>query len=153
VSDENPNLLVLIADDDEDDRLMIKDAFADSGLANPLVFVQNGEDLMNYLKHTEKYSGLIEAQRPALILLDLNMPKKNGREALAEIKNDQTLKTIPVVVLTTSNSREEINRIYGLGANSFIVKPCSFDLLINIIKTLKQYWFDVNELPSRNNPD
>jgi len=153
MNDENSNLMVLIADDDEDDRLMIKDAFADSGLKNPLIFVDNGEELMHYLKHTEKYSRLPEVQLPALILLDLNMPKKDGREALAEIKNDQALKTIPVVVLTTSNSKEEINRIYSLGANSFIVKPNSFDLLINIIKTLKQYWFDVIELPSRDNPE
>ena len=143
------SIVILMADDDADDRLLAKDALAECRLANELHFVENGEELLDYLHRRGKYVNLANAPRPGLILLDLNMPKKDGRESLKEIKDDPRLRTIPVVVLTTSNADTDISRIYELGANSFITKPVSFDSLVEVMKILGQYWFEIVELPTR----
>jgi len=142
-------IVILMADDDADDRLLAKDALSECRLANDLHFVENGEDLMDYLHHRGKHAQAGQAPRPGLILLDLNMPRKDGREALREIKNDPDLRRIPVVVLTTSKADTDIGRIYELGANSFISKPVTFDSLVNVMKILGNYWFEIVELPSK----
>ncbi len=140
-------ITILIADDDSDDRDMIKDAMAENRLANDLRFVPDGEELMDYLLRKGKYAALQSSPRPGLILLDLNMPKKDGREALKEIKTHPDLKSIPVVVLTTSKAQEDVYRTYNLGVNSFITKPVKFEALVNIIHDLGKYWFEIVELP------
>lgn len=140
-------ITILVAEDDEDDQLLIKDAFEENRLVNSLHFVENGEELMDYLYHRGNYSKLSKLSRPELILLDLNMPKKDGREALGEIKKDPKLRQIPVVVLTTSKAEEDIYHTYDLGVNSFITKPVSFESLVNIIKILIEYWFRTVKLP------
>ncbi|MEP0760435.1 response regulator [Trichocoleus sp. DQ-A2] len=144
-------ITILMADDDEDDRLLAKDALEECRLANDLHFVVDGEDLMDYLYHRGKYTQLIKSPRPGLILLDLNMPKKDGREALQEIKADPELRPIPVVVLTTSKAEEDIYRSYGLGANSYIAKPVTFESLVSVMKALGKYWFEIVELPLKEN--
>ena len=141
-------LTILMADDDEDDCLLAREALAESRLAiSSLHFVQDGEQLMDYLYHRGRYSDLDLSPRPGLILLDLNMPKKDGREALRQIKTDATLRQIPVVILTTSKADEDICRSYDLGANSFITKPVTFSGLVEVMKSLGRYWFETVELP------
>lgn len=142
----NNPLTILVADDDPDDRDMIKDAFAENRLVNDLRFVADGVELMEYLHKSGKYKSK-DAPRPGLILLDLNMPKKDGREALKEIKNDANLKSIPVVVLTTSKAEEDIYRSYNLGVNSFVTKPVKFESLVHLTRDLGKYWFEIVELP------
>jgi len=142
-------ILILMADDDADDRLLAKDALAECRLANELHFVENGEELLDYLHRKGKFTSLASSPRPGLILLDLNMPKKDGREALKEIKSDPDLRKIPVVVLTTSKADTDIGSIYELGANSFISKPVSFDSLVEVMKVLGRYWFEIVELPGK----
>jgi CheY-like chemotaxis protein len=144
-------ITILMADDDEDDRLLAKDALEECRLANNLHFVVDGEDLMDYLYHRGKYTQLINSPRPGLILLDLNMPKKDGREALQEIKGDPELRLIPVIVLTTSKAEEDIYRTYDLGANSYIAKPVTFESLVSVMKALGKYWFEIVELPLNEN--
>ena len=139
-------VVILMADDDADDRLLAQDALAECRLATDLHFVENGEELMDYLGRRGKYSKA-NAPRPGLILLDLNMPRKDGREALREIRADPELKRIPVVVLTTSKADTDISKIYDLGANSFIAKPVTFDSLVNVMKIIGSYWLDIVELP------
>jgi CheY-like chemotaxis protein len=138
---------ILIADDDQDDRDMIRDALKESRLLNELHFVTDGEDLMEYLQHRGKYSSNGNSPLPGLILLDLNMPKKDGREALKEIKQNPNLRHIPVVVLTTSRAEEDVHRTYDLGVNSFITKPVTFESLVKIMRELGRYWFEIVELP------
>jgi CheY-like chemotaxis protein len=139
---------ILMADDDEDDRLLTADALKRSRLINEMRFVVDGDDLMQYLRGTGVYAdGGKPAQRPGLILLDLNMPKKDGREALAEIKSDEDLRSIPVVVLTTSSAEEDIVRTYDLGVNSFISKPVTFEGFATVMQTLAGYWFELVQLP------
>ena len=140
-------IVILMADDDADDRLLAKDALTECRLANDLHFVEDGEELMDYLQRRGKYAQISQSPRPGLILLDLNMPKKDGREALREIKTDPELRKIPVVVLTTSKADTDIGRIYELGANSFISKPVTFDSLVNVMKIIGNYWFEIVELP------
>lgn len=140
---------ILIADDDDDDRMMIKDALLESRLANDIHEVKDGEELMAYLRHQDYFSDSSKAPRPGLILLDLNMPKKDGREALAEIKADPDLRRIPVVVLTTSKAEEDIYRTYDLGVSSFVIKPVTFQGLVELMKTLGRYWFQIVELPDQ----
>ena len=140
-------ITILMADDDPDDRLLVQDAFEEIRLANPLVFVTDGIELMDYLHRRGGYTDLAGTPLPGLILLDLNMPKKDGREALKEIKSDPVLRTIPIVVLTTSSAEEDILRTYDLGTNSFIVKPVTFDKLVEIIRKVTQYWLEIVRLP------
>lgn len=140
--------MIMLADDDPDDRLLIKEAFEENRLLNPLYTVEDGEKLMNYLQRRE---GFENALRPSLILLDLNMPRKSGFEALREIKADPELRRIPVVILTTSKAEEDIVRSYDLGVNSFIVKPVSFESLVALVKELDRYWFQIVELPNGEN--
>ncbi len=136
-----------MADDDADDRLLTRDALAECSLADGLHFVENGEELLDYLHARGSYAAAETAPRPGLILLDLNMPKKDGREALQEIKADPELRRIPVVVLTTSTADTDIGRIYDLGANSFIAKPVTFNSLVQVMRAIGQYWFDVVQPP------
>jgi CheY-like chemotaxis protein len=140
-------ITILLADDDADDRMMAGEALAESRLANDLRFVEDGEELMDYLHRRGRYSDPAAAPRPGLILLDLNMPRKDGREALTEIKGDPELRKIPVVVLTTSQAEEDIYRTYDLGVNSFITKPVMFESLVNVMRALGKYWFEIVELP------
>ena len=144
-------ITIVLAEDDPDDRLMAVEALEESRLANDLHIVEDGEELMDYLYHRGKFEGLKNWYLPGLILLDLNMPKKDGREALKEIKADANLRRIPIVVLTTSDEEEDIYRTYDLGVNSFITKPVSFESLVEIMKMLKLYWFEIVELPSECN--
>jgi CheY-like chemotaxis protein len=140
---------ILLADDDEEDREFTRDALQNSHLANEMRFVVDGQDLLDYLRLEGAYAdGSIEATRPGIILLDLNMPKKDGREALAEIKADADLRRIPVVVLTTSKDEEDIFRTYDLGVNSFITKPVTFTGLVEVMRTWQRYWFELVELPN-----
>ena len=138
---------ILMADDDEDDCMLAREALAESRLANALYLVRDGEELMDYLHQRGKYTDRDLAPRPGLILLDLNMPKKDGREALREIKTDPQLKHIPIVVLTTSKAEEDIYRSYELGANSYITKPVTFASLVEVMRTIGKYWFEIVELP------
>lgn len=147
MSNPTKSITILMADDDADDRLLAQDALTECRLANELHCVENGEELLDYLYHRGKFSAPESSPRPGLILLDLNMPKKDGREALMEIKKDPELRKIPVVVLTTSKADTDIGRIYDLGANSFIAKPVTFDLLVDVMKAIGRYWFDIVELP------
>ena len=139
--------VILMADDDDDDRLLARDALTESKVQGSLRFVENGEELMDYLCHRGKYQESVNAPRPGLILLDLNMPLKDGREALKEIKTDPELKRIPVVVLTTSKADTDVGDIYELGANSFISKPFKFDAFVNVMRAIGQYWLHTVELP------
>ena len=142
------SLVILMADDDPDDRLLASDAIKESGLEGELRFVENGEELLDYLLHRGKFSIPGDAPRPALILLDLNMPRKDGREVLREIRAKPELRSIPVVVFTTSRADIDVGKIYELGANSFISKPFQFDALVNVMKVIGQYWFQTVALPS-----
>jgi CheY-like chemotaxis protein len=149
---QEKSITILIADDDADDRMMIQEAFKENRLANDLRFVENGEELMEYLTRQGIYRNVQVSPKPGLILLDLNMPKKDGREALIEIKNNPELRGIPIVVLTTSKAEEDVYRTYDLGVNSFITKPVTFDSLVAITKDLGRYWFEIVELPYGKNP-
>jgi CheY-like chemotaxis protein len=143
-------ITILMADDDEDDRMMAREAFREARLANDLRFVGDGEELLEYLRRQGRYADPATSPTPGLILLDLNMPKKNGREALRELKADPTLHRLPVVVLTTSQDEEDICRSYELCAASYITKPVSFEGLVNVIRTLGQYWLEVVALPGKH---
>jgi CheY-like chemotaxis protein len=141
---------VLMADDDADDRMLAKDAWEETRPATKLDFVEDGEQLLDYLRHRGKYTGRGAAPLPNIILLDLNMPKKDGREVLREIKTDPLLKRIPVIVLTTSRAEEDIAKSYDLGVNSFIVKPARFEALVEVMRRVAEYWFGVVELPDNH---
>ena len=143
-----PNSIpILMADDDEDDRLLAQDAFTESSLNNPLFFVEDGEELLDYLYHRGSYTSKEQFPLPGLILLDLNMPKLDGREALKEIKSDPNLQRIPIVILTTSKEQEDIVRSYSLGVNSFITKPVTFEKLVEVIQCIGHYWLEIVVLP------
>ncbi len=143
----NKSVVILVAEDDPDDQLLIKEAIDESKVSNQIIFVQDGVDLMDYLHHRGKFSDTLTSPRPGIILLDLNMPRKDGREALREIKADHKLRRIPVIVLTTSKAEEDILRTYEIGANSFITKPVTFEGLVEVVKILKNYWFEIVQLP------
>lgn len=140
-------ITLLIADDDPDDRLLAQEALIESRLANELYFVEDGEELLDFLHQRNGYTKE-NAPRPGLILLDLNMPRKDGREALDEIKSTPHLRKIPIVILTTSEAEEDILRSYDLGVNSFIVKPVTFDGLVQVMRTIGLYWFEIVALPA-----
>jgi CheY-like chemotaxis protein len=141
------NTTLLLADDDPDDRLLIKEALEESRLVADLRSVEDGEELMDYLHRRGRYAEPNDSPHPDLILLDLKMPRKSGHQALEEIKASPELRCIPIVVLTTSKAEEDIARAYASGANSFIVKPTSFGTLIEVMKTLRGYWFELITLP------
>jgi CheY-like chemotaxis protein len=140
-------IVILVADDDEEDRMLVREALEESRLANNLQFVVDGEDLLSYLRNQGKYSDKQRYPTPGLILLDLNMPRKDGREAVREIKADPHLRIIPIVVLTTSKAEEDVIKTYDLGVSSFITKPVTFSSLVDIMRTLGKYWFEIVELP------
>jgi two-component system, response regulator len=142
-------ITILMADDDEEDRMLTREALEDSRLANDMRFVTDGQQLLDYLRREGAYAGAdADAPRPGVILLDLNMPKMDGREALAAIKADEDLRRIPVVVLTTSKDEEDIFKTYDLGVNSFITKPVTFAGLVEVMRTWTRYWFEIVDLPN-----
>ncbi len=144
-------ITILMADDDEDDRLLTQDALAESRVLNELHFVEDGVELLEYLERKGKFEDRTLSPRPGLILLDLNMPRMDGREALQAIKANPNLKGIPVVILTTSKQEEDMVKGYDLGAASYITKPVTFDGLVELMKTLGKYWVEFVELPSTFN--
>lgn len=135
---------LLMAEDDEEDRVLVRKAFGRARLANALDIVEDGVQLLEYLRNEEPYC---DKQRPDLILLDLNMPRKDGREALKEIKADPALHNIPVVVMTASSADEDIVRSYDLGVSSYIQKPVTFEKLVSVVEVLGRYWFEIVKLP------
>ena len=146
-------ITLLMADDDEDDRLLTRVALEKSRLANDLRFVEDGEELMDYLRRRGRYEDPASSPRPGLVLLDLNMPRKDGREALREIKTDPALRRIPVVVMTTSQADCDVARSYDLGANSYVTKPVTMDSLVEVLSALGRYWFEIVQLPAVDAPD
>jgi CheY-like chemotaxis protein len=146
-------VIILIAEDDPDDRLLIQESLEKARVLNELHFVEDGEELMDYLYHRRRYADPSTSPRPGLILLDLNMPRKDGREALKEIKADPGLRRIPVVALTTSKAEEDILRTYDLGLNSFIVKPVTFESMVDAMMALGKYWLEIVELPTNGEED
>jgi len=145
------SIVILMADDDEDDILLTQKALNQGKLLNKLNWVRDGEELLDYLFHRGAYTAVADAPRPGVILLDLNMPKKDGREALKEIKAHPDVKDIPIVVFTTSKAEEDIYRSYKLGVNSFITKPVTFERLVEVIQLLGKYWFEIVTLPPEEN--
>ncbi|MFN3580632.1 MAG: response regulator [Pseudomonas sp.] len=143
----NKSVRILVADDDHDDCLLTREAFEDSQVAPTLDFVHDGEQLMNYLLHRPPYEDAKKYPLPGLILLDLNMPRMDGREALTEIKQHPLLRRIPVIVLTTSSSEQDIAQSYQCGVNSFITKPVTYSGLVDMVNLLSRYWLDMVKLP------
>jgi CheY-like chemotaxis protein len=141
------SVVILLAEDDEDDFFLTQSALRRARLLNTLIRVKDGEELMDYLHHRGAFADPASSPTPGVILLDLNMPRKSGREALREIKVTPGLRHIPVVVLTTSRADEDIFRSYDLGVNSFITKPVGFDQLAETVRVLGRYWFEIVELP------
>jgi len=144
MADKKYRSSILIADDDADDRLLIEQAFRETHLVSNLYFVEDGEELLDYLYKRPPFES---ASRPSLIILDLNMPRKNGVQALQEIKANEQFRKIPIVVLTTSTAEEDILRTYDLGVSSYISKPFDYNTLLEITKTIKKYWIDTVSLP------
>jgi CheY-like chemotaxis protein len=140
-------VVILMADDDADDREMTREAFQESRLANDLRFVADGEELLDYLYRRGKYTNPVDSPFPSILLLDLNMPKKDGREALRELKADPRFRSIRVIVLTTSKAEEDILRTYDLSAASYISKPVTYTSLVDVVATLGKYWLQIVELP------
>ncbi|GAB2544569.1 response regulator [Spirosoma aerophilum] len=139
-------MTILIADDDSDDRLFMERALRQSGYTQTIQFVEDGEELMEYLRQTGRYADQ-NVPWPDLLILDLNMPRKNGFQALSEIKDDSKLRRLPVVVMTTSSADEDILKTYTLGVNSFVTKPFNFNRLVEMVGALKTYWMDTVKLP------
>ncbi len=140
-------VVILVAEDDPDDRLLCEQALEESRVLNELHFVEDGEQLMHYLHREGPYAEPDAAPRPGLILLDLNMPKLDGREALQRIKADPALRRIPVVVMTTSKAEEDILRSYDLGANSYVTKPVTFERLVELMRAMGKFWIEFVEIP------
>ena len=140
-------ITILMADDDPDDRQLTREAFEEAKLANDLRFVEDGVELLDYLHRRGKYADPASSPRPGLILLDLNMPRKDGREALQELKQDPRFRAIRVIILTTSKAEEDILRTYNLSAASYITKPVTFEGLVDVIRTMGKYWLEIVELP------
>jgi CheY-like chemotaxis protein len=148
MSPDRKQITILIADDDPDDRMLAIRALRQSRLGNAIHTVADGEELMDYLLRRGAYAPPVVAPRPGLILLDLNMPRKDGREVLRELKAHPDLRRIPVVVLTTSEAEEDILRSYDLGVNAFVTKPVTFTDLVRTLETLGMFWFEIVKLPS-----
>ena len=142
---------ILMADDDPEDRQLTREAFEENHLANDLRFVEDGEELLDYLNHRGKYSDPASAPWPGIILLDLNMPRKDGREALQELKSDPRFRGIRVVIMTTSKAEEDVVRSYDLSAASYITKPVTFERLVEVVRALGRYWLEIVELPPDGN--
>ena len=140
-------IVILLADDDADDRQLAREALAENRLINDLHEVADGEAMMDYRHPRGEYSDHRTSPRPGLILLDLSMPKMDGREALAELKRDPELRQIPVVVMTTSSAEEDVCRSYDLGASSYVTKPVTFTRLVDVMQAIERYWFEIVELP------
>jgi CheY-like chemotaxis protein len=149
MTDARKPIVILLADDDPEDRTLAREALAESRLANDLREVENGEQLLQYLRRQDRYSDPADSPTPGVILVDLNMPRKDGLAAITEIKRDASFRHIPVVVLTTSNADADIVRSYDLGVNSYITKPVTFDGLVEVMRGFGRYWFEIVELPSR----
>jgi CheY-like chemotaxis protein len=142
-----PTLMtILIADDDADDRMFLEQAMRQNGYDQDIRFVEDGEELMEYLKRQGRYNES-NAPWPNMLILDLNMPRKNGFQALSEIKDDPKLRRLPVIVMTTSSADEDVVKTYNLGVNSFVTKPFNFNRLVEMVGTLKTYWMDTVKLP------
>lgn len=148
MSNDGEAVTFLMADDDPDDRLLTQRALREYRLKNGMTFVEDGEQLMDYLHRRGKFADPAKSPRPGVILLDLNMPKKDGRQALEEIKADPELRKIPVVVLTTSKAEEDMLRSYDLGANAYITKPVTFQTLAEMMRVLSMFWFEIVKLPN-----
>lgn len=146
---ERTPIVILLAEDDDEDAQMTLEALKKNRLGNDVRVARDGEEVMDYLRREGRFSNGADAPTPGLILLDLNMPRKDGREALAEIKSDARLRKIPVIVLTTSKAEEDIVRSYDLGVNSFITKPVTFAGLADAMRVVSEYWFEIVELPAR----
>ena len=142
---------ILLAEDDKEDNILIQRAFRENKVPNPLVTVSNGTELLDYLYRRDGYSRLTTESYPCLVLVDLKLPRMDGKEALETIKRDKFLRKIPVVMMTQSQSLEEIFKSYDLGANSYLRKPSSFEGLVRTIKVLKEYWLEVVQLPPVRN--
>jgi CheY-like chemotaxis protein len=139
-------LFILIAEDDADDRFLLQTVFNERGFTDRIEFVENGVELIDFLDKIREKT-IANSSYPAIILLDLNMPKKDGREALKEIKLHPVYKKIPVIVFTTTKSETEIRRCYELGANTYVVKPVSFDALIKVVEDIRSYWINTASIP------
>ncbi|MBC3786393.1 response regulator [Spirosoma utsteinense] len=139
-------MTILIADDDADDRMFLEQAMRQNGYDQGIQFVEDGEDLMEYLRRQGRYNE-VNAPWPNMLILDLNMPRKNGFQALSEIKDDPKLRRLPVIVMTTSSADEDVLKTYNLGVNSFVTKPFNFNRLVEMVGTLKTYWMDTVKLP------
>lgn len=144
---EQAQMMILMAEDDEDDRFLAQEAFAESSMVNPLRFVDDGQELMDYLLRRGRHQNDPEWRLPGLILLDLNMPRKTGFEALAEIRADQALRRIPVVILTTSSSEDDVVLSYQMGANTFITKPHTQEGMTQMVEELGRYWLRLARIP------
>jgi CheY-like chemotaxis protein len=138
---------ILMADDDADDCLLVQDALRESGQAHLLRIVRDGQQLLDYLRQRGEYLDNEDTPRPNLILLDLKMPRLDGREALSELKADPRLRSIPIVVLTTSTARDDISFCYRMGVNSYLTKPATYRGLVDLLGTVCKYWFELVELP------
>jgi CheY-like chemotaxis protein len=138
---------ILIAEDDADDRYLLQTAFAEIGFPERIDFVENGIEVLNYLDNIYTSNDMEVKALPGFILLDLNMPKKDGREVLKELKQHPVFKKIPVIVFTTTKNEIEIKRCYELGANSYVVKPISFDALLKVVENIRSYWFQTASIP------
>ncbi len=147
---DKKRIIVLLVEDDEDYYLLMKEAFQKTGFVHDLHWVKDGEELMNYLEGSELSGYVRELSRQMIILLDLNMPRMNGFQALQKIKSDNRFRHIPTIILTTSKSEEDIVRSYDLGANAFITKPADFRQMTGIIDAFQRYWLDIVKLPLRN---
>jgi CheY-like chemotaxis protein len=141
------NLLILIAEDDADDRYLLQTAFTEKGYPDKIVFVENGVEVLSYLDKVYQNAHADEANLPGFILLDLNMPKKDGREVLKELKQHPVFKKIPVIIFTTTKNETEIKRCYEMGANSYVIKPISFDALLKVIENIRSFWFQTASIP------
>ena len=138
---------IVVAEDDEEDQELLMEAFEECGLAQDVFFVRDGEELMDYLGRKGRFTDSQEFPQPGIIVLDLNMPRKDGRQVLKEIKSHSELRKIPIIILTTSKAEEDIKSSYELGVNSFIVKPVGFDSLLNVTRVIGKYWLEIVELP------
>ncbi|MET0244800.1 MAG: response regulator [Flavitalea sp.] len=138
---------ILIADDDADDRYLLETAFSEKGYTEKIEFVENGVEVLNYLDQI-KGSSDAETRYPKFVLLDLNMPKKDGREVLRAMKENPEFKKIPVIVFTTTRNESEIRRCYELGANTYIIKPVSFDALLSVVENIRSYWLHTAAIPA-----